>query len=67
MKNQRVIYFDFDSDVVKDEYRGLVDLHAKRLINNRKLALSLEGNTDERGGREYNLALGQRRAEAVAK
>lgn len=67
VKNQRVIYFDFDSDVVKDEYRGLVDLHAKRLINNRKLALSLEGNTDERGGREYNLALGQRRAEAVAK
>lgn len=67
VKSQRVIYFDFDSDVVKDEYRGLVELHAKRLNNNRKLALSLEGNTDERGGREYNLALGQRRAEAVAK
>ncbi|PZP35111.1 MAG: peptidoglycan-associated lipoprotein Pal [Roseateles depolymerans] len=67
VKNQRVVYFDFDSDVVKDEYRGLIELHAKRLNNNRKLALSLEGNTDERGGREYNLALGQRRAEAVAK
>lgn len=65
--NQRVVYFDFDSDVVKDEYRGLIDNHAKRLNHNKKVALSLEGNTDERGGREYNLALGQRRAEAVAK
>lgn len=65
--NQRVVLFDFDSYVVKDEYRGLVETHAKRLGNDRKLALSLEGHTDERGGREYNLALGQRRAEAVAK
>jgi peptidoglycan-associated lipoprotein len=67
VKDKRVVYFDFDSDVVKEEYRPLIDLHAKRLNNNKKLALSLEGNTDERGGREYNLALGQRRAEAVAK
>jgi peptidoglycan-associated lipoprotein len=67
VKDKRVIYFDFDSDVVKEEYRGLIDLHAKRLNANKKAALSLEGNTDERGGREYNLALGQRRAEAVAK
>jgi peptidoglycan-associated lipoprotein len=67
VRDKRVVYFDFDSDVVKEEYRPLVDLHAKRLNNNKKLALSLEGNTDERGGREYNLALGQRRAEAVAK
>lgn len=67
VKGKRVIYFDFDSDAVKEEYRPLVDLHAKRLNNNKKLAVSLEGNTDERGGREYNLALGQRRAEAVAK
>jgi peptidoglycan-associated lipoprotein len=67
VRDKRVVYFDFDSDTVKEEYRPLVDLHAKRLNNNKKLALSLEGNTDERGGREYNLALGQRRAEAVAK
>ena len=67
VKDKRVVYFDFDSDVVKEEYRPLVDLHAKRLNNNKKLAVMLEGNTDERGGREYNLALGQRRAEAVAK
>jgi len=67
VRDKRVVYFDFDSDVVKEEYRPLVDLHAKRLNNNKKLALALEGHTDERGGREYNLALGQRRAEAVAK
>lgn len=63
----RVVYFDFDSYVVKDEYRGLVEAHAKRLNNDRKVALSLEGHADERGGREYNLALGQKRAEAVVK
>ncbi|MFG6461996.1 peptidoglycan-associated lipoprotein Pal [Roseateles sp. DXS20W] len=67
VQGKRVVYFDFDSDIVKEEYRPLVDLHAKRLNNNKKLALTLEGHTDERGGREYNLALGQRRAEAVAK
>ncbi len=67
VKDKRVVYFDYDSDMVKEEYRPLVDLHAKRLNNNKQLALLLEGHTDERGGREYNLALGQRRAEAVAK
>lgn len=67
VRDKRVVYFDFDSDAVKEEYRPLIELHAKRLNNNKKQALSLEGNTDERGGREYNLALGQRRAEAVAK
>lgn len=67
VRDKRVVYFDYDSDVVKEEYRPTVELHAKRLGNNRKLALNLEGHTDERGGREYNLALGQRRAEAVAK
>lgn len=63
----RVIYFDFDSYVVKDEYRGIVDRYAKALAVDRKKHLSIEGHTDERGGREYNLALGQKRAEAVAK
>ena len=63
----RVIYFDFDSFVVKDEFRGAVEAHAKALAADRKLRLAIEGHTDERGGREYNLALGQKRAEAVAK
>ena len=67
VSNQRVVYFDFDSFVVKDEYRGLIETHAKRLATKKGLALSLEGHADERGGREYNLALGQKRAEAVAK
>lgn len=67
VSNQRVVLFDFDSYIVKDDYRSLLEAHAKRLSNDRKIALSLEGHTDERGGREYNLALGQKRAEAVAK
>jgi peptidoglycan-associated lipoprotein len=63
----RVVYFDYDSFVVKDEFRGLIDSHAKVLAANRGKRLVIEGHTDERGGREYNLALGQKRAEAVAK
>jgi peptidoglycan-associated lipoprotein len=63
----RVIYFDFDSYAVKDEFRPTVEAHAKLLSANRQKKLAIEGHTDERGGREYNLALGQKRAEAVAK
>lgn len=63
----RVIYFDFDSYIVKDEYRSIVDTYAKALATDRKKRLAVEGHTDERGGREYNLALGQKRAEAVVK
>jgi peptidoglycan-associated lipoprotein len=61
----RVILFDFDSFVVKPEYQGVVDQHARFLQANRGRAVSLEGHTDDRGSREYNLALGQKRAEAV--
>jgi peptidoglycan-associated lipoprotein len=64
--NQRTVYFDFDSFTVKDEYTGLMDAHAKRLAQIKALRLVLEGHTDSRGSREYNLALGQKRAEAVA-
>ena len=65
--SQRVVYFDFDSFVVKDEYRPMLEAHAKVLSANRSKRMMLEGHTDERGGREYNLALGQKRAEAVAR
>ena len=61
----RVVYFDFDSYVVKDEFRPTVEANAKVLAADRKKRLAIEGHTDERGGREYNLALGQKRAEAV--
>ena len=61
----RVIYFDYDSFSVKPEYQSVVDQHARVLLSNKGRSISLEGNTDERGSREYNLALGQKRAEAV--
>ena len=62
---QRTVLFDFDSFVVKDEYRPMLEAHAKVLSANRGKRMTLEGHTDERGGREYNLALGQKRADAV--
>lgn len=65
--SQRSIYFDFDTDTVKDEYRSVVTAHAHYLVVNRSAKITLQGNTDERGSREYNLALGQRRANAVKK
>ena len=61
----RVIYFDYDSFVIKPEFQSVVDGHAKFLNANKTRRMTLEGHTDESGGREYNLALGQKRAEAV--
>ena len=63
--SQRSVYFDYDSYVVKDEYRSLVQAHAQYLRDNQNARVLLQGNTDDRGSREYNLALGQRRADAV--
>lgn len=63
----KVVYFDFDSYVVKDEFRPVIEANAKALTGNRKLHMAVEGHTDDRGSSEYNLALGQRRAEAVVK
>jgi len=62
-----VVYFDFDSFVVKDEYRPVVETGAHRLVADHKRHVTVEGHADERGSSEYNLALGQRRAEAVVK
>lgn len=63
----KVVYFDFDSYVVKDEYGPLMSSYARLLSGNPQRRLTIEGHTDERGSREYNLALGQKRAEAVRK
>lgn len=65
--SSRVIYFDYDKDVVKAEFQALVQAHAKFLSENRTRKIRLEGHADERGSREYNMALGQRRADAVRK
>jgi peptidoglycan-associated lipoprotein len=61
----RVIYFDYDSNVIKPEFQSLLEQHARFLKANDRRHIVIEGHTDERGGREYNLALGQRRSEAV--
>ena len=63
----RVIYFDFDSYVIKDEFRPIVEAHESLLKSDSSKKEVAEGHTDERGGSEYNLALGQKRAEAVVK
>ncbi|KKW68007.1 peptidoglycan-binding protein [Lampropedia cohaerens] len=60
-----IVYFDFDSYVVKPEYQSTLQSHADFLRNHTDYTVVLEGHTDDLGGREYNLALGQRRAEAV--
>lgn len=61
----RVIYFDFDSFVIRPEGEAVIESHARFLSANKSRTIAVEGHTDERGGREYNLALGQKRAEAV--
>ena len=62
---QRSIYFDLDKYEVKAEYQDLVAAHAKYLVANKGFKVLLQGNTDERGSREYNLSLGQKRSDAV--
>ena len=62
---KRQIFFDYDSDAIRDEYKGLIENHAKYLAAHPQTKVVLQGNTDERGTHEYNLSLGQRRAAAV--
>lgn len=63
---QRVVYFDFDQDALKPEFQAIVACHAKYLRDRPSSRMSLEGNADERGSREYNLGLGERRGNAVS-
>jgi peptidoglycan-associated lipoprotein len=63
--SKRSVFFDYDSDRIRDEFRPLLQAHAKYLADHGGAKMLIQGNCDERGSREYNLALGQRRAEAV--
>lgn len=63
--SKRSIFFDYDSNIVKDEFKPLVTAHARYLAQNADAKMTIQGNTDERGSREYNIALGQRRADSV--
>ena len=65
--SKRSIFYDLDQFDVKDEYRGLVEAHAKYLRENPNARMMIQGNTDERGSREYNVGLGQRRSDGVKK
>ena len=63
--SRRSVFFDYDSNVVKEEFKPVVSAHAGYISKARQQRMTIQGNTDERGSREYNLALGQRRADAV--
>ena len=63
---QRTIYFDLDQDVLRPEFQSVVGCHAKYLRDRPSSRMTLEGNADERGSRDYNLGLGERRANAVS-
>ena len=67
LSQKRSIYFDYDQFTIKDEFKATVEAHAKYVQGGRTLRVILQGNTDERGTREYNIALGQKRADAVKK
>ena len=64
--SKRVIYFDFDKSTVRPEFRGIVAAHAAYLAAHSSARVTLEGHADERGTREYNLGLGERRGNAVS-
>lgn len=63
--SKRSIYYDFDSYIIKETYKPMLKAHAAYLLKHKDAKLFIQGNTDERGSREYNLALGQKRAESV--
>jgi peptidoglycan-associated lipoprotein len=63
--SKRSVYFEFDSFTIADQYKPIVEAHARYLAANRTARVTLQGHADERGSREYNIALGQKRADAV--
>ncbi|MDF2177203.1 peptidoglycan-associated lipoprotein Pal [Aliiglaciecola sp. CAU 1673] len=66
LRNEQVIFFDFDRSVIRSEFFPILDKHAAFLIKNPSLTVTVEGHTDSRGTPEYNIALGERRAKSVA-
>ncbi|MEW6312874.1 MAG: peptidoglycan-associated lipoprotein Pal [Pseudomonadota bacterium] len=67
MPSARSVHFDFDKSTIRDEYKAVVENNARYLGANAGIKVTVEGNCDERGSREYNLALGQRRADSIKK
>jgi len=65
--SKRNVYFDFDKYNIRDDQRAVADAHGHYLASNQGRSVRIEGNADERGSREYNLSLGQKRAEALRK
>lgn len=65
MATNRLVYFDYDSFAIRPEFQSVIEAHSKFVKADASRRIAIEGHTDERGGREYNLALGQKRAEAV--
>jgi peptidoglycan-associated lipoprotein len=65
MATNRLVYFDYDSFAIRPEFQSVIEAHSKFVKADASRKIAIEGHTDERGGREYNLALGQKRAEAV--
>ncbi|WIT14442.1 peptidoglycan-associated lipoprotein Pal [Paucibacter sediminis] len=65
LSREHSVFFDFDSSIIGSDYAGVTERHGHYLAQQGNLKVTVQGNTDERGGSEYNLALGQRRAEAV--
>lgn len=63
--NARIVYFDYDSYIIKPEFQAILETQARLIKTDKNRKVSLEGHTDDSGGREYNLALGQKRAESV--
>jgi len=63
--SKRSLFYDYDKYEVKDEYKPLLQAHARYLAQNRNVKMLIQGNCDERGSREYNIALGQKRADGV--
>jgi peptidoglycan-associated lipoprotein len=65
--SKRSVFFDYDNYAIKDQFKALLEAHGRFLASHPEMKMLIQGNTDERGSREYNIALGQKRADATKK